>query len=59
MRYCDASALVKRYVREKGSLKVRRLLSSGPVATSRLSEVEIASALAPPGAGRCPLPGGS
>ena len=46
MRYCDASALVKRYVREKGSLKVHRLLSSGPVATSRLSAVEIASALA-------------
>lgn len=46
MRYCDASALVKRYVREKGSVKVRRLLSSGTAATSRYSAIEIASALA-------------
>jgi hypothetical protein len=46
MRYCDASALVKRYVREKGSLKIRRLLSSGTAATSRYSPIEVASALA-------------
>jgi hypothetical protein len=45
MRYFDASALVKRYVREKGSVKVRRLLSSDVSATSRLSAVEITSAL--------------
>lgn len=45
MRYFDASALAKRYVREKGSLKVRRLLASDLPATSRLSAVEIASAL--------------
>ncbi len=45
MRYFDASALAKRYVREKGSIKVRRLLSSDVPATSRLSSVEIASAL--------------
>jgi predicted nucleic acid-binding protein len=45
MRYFDASALTKRYVREKGSIKVRRLLSSGTAATSRVSHVEIASAL--------------
>ncbi len=45
MRYFDASALVKRYVREKGSAKVRRLISSDTPATSRLSEVEVASAL--------------
>ncbi|MFN2446728.1 MAG: type II toxin-antitoxin system VapC family toxin [Vicinamibacterales bacterium] len=45
MRYFDASALAKRYVREKGSLKVRRLLSSDVPATSRLSAVEIVSAL--------------
>jgi predicted nucleic acid-binding protein len=45
MRYFDASALAKRYVRERGSLKVRRLLSSDSPATSRLSHVEIASAL--------------
>ena len=46
MRYFDASALVKRYVREKGSAKVARLLSSDAPATSRLSAVEVASALA-------------
>jgi predicted nucleic acid-binding protein len=46
MVYFDASALAKRYVREQGSLKVRRLLASGLPATSRYSAVEIASALA-------------
>lgn len=45
MRYFDASALVKRYVRERGSVKVRRLVLSDVPATSRLSEVEVASAL--------------
>ena len=45
MRYFDASALVKRYLREQGSAEVRRLLSSDTPATSRLSQVEIASAL--------------
>jgi predicted nucleic acid-binding protein len=44
-RYFDASALVKRYVREAGSEMVRRLLASGMVATSRLSEVEVASGI--------------
>jgi predicted nucleic acid-binding protein len=43
--YLDASALVKRYVEEPGSGTVRRLLGSAAVATSRLSEVEVASAL--------------
>lgn len=45
MRYFDAGALVKRYVREQGSAKVRRLITSAAPATSRLSEVEVASAL--------------
>lgn len=45
MRYFDASALVKRYVRERGSAAVRRLLASATPATSRLSEVESASAI--------------
>jgi predicted nucleic acid-binding protein len=45
-RYFDASALVKRYVRESGSNAVRRLLGSGVAASSRLSEVEISSAIA-------------
>jgi hypothetical protein len=44
-RYFDASALVKRYVRETGSVVVRRLLASGIVATSRLSEVEVTSGI--------------
>jgi uncharacterized protein len=37
--------LVKRYVREPGAVAVRRLLKTDPAATSRLSEVEVASAL--------------
>lgn len=45
MRYFDASALAKRYVREKDSAKVRRLLSLDVPATSRLSAIEIVSAL--------------
>ena len=45
IRYFDASALVKRYVREAGSVTVRRLLASGIVATSRLSEVEVSSGI--------------
>jgi uncharacterized protein len=36
---------VKRYVREPGALSVRRLLKGDPGAASRLSEVEVASAL--------------
>ena len=46
MHYVDASGLVKRYVREKGSAKVQRLLAAEAAATSRLSAVEIASAVA-------------
>lgn len=46
MRFFDASALVKRYVREPGSARVRRLLEEGGVAVARLSEVEVVSALA-------------
>ena len=36
---------MKRYVREPGSVSVRRLLKANPAAASRLSEVEVASAL--------------
>ena len=36
---------MKRYVREPGALSVRRLLKATPAAASRLSEVEVASAL--------------
>ncbi len=45
MNYFDASALAMRYVREKDSTKVRRLLALDAPATSRLSAVEIVSAL--------------
>jgi uncharacterized protein len=45
VRFFDASALVKRYVREEGSARVARLLRSDSVAVSRLSEVEVVSAL--------------
>ena len=44
-RYFDASALVKRYVREPGSVTVRRLLASGIAASSRLSEVEVSTGI--------------
>jgi uncharacterized protein len=46
MRFFDASALVKKYVRETDSARVRRLLGNGEVAVSRLSEVEVVSAFA-------------
>jgi hypothetical protein len=45
IRYFDASALVKRYVDEPEGEEVERLLADALPATSRLSEVEIASAL--------------
>jgi uncharacterized protein len=44
-RYFDASALVKRYVRESGSSTVRRLLATSIAASSRLSEVEVSSGI--------------
>lgn len=46
MLFLDASALVKRYVRERHSARVRRLIAAGPIAVSRLSEVEVPAALA-------------
>ena len=45
IHYFDASALVKRYIREAGSDVVRRLLGRGLAASSRISEVEVLSAL--------------
>jgi predicted nucleic acid-binding protein len=45
VRFFDASALVKRYIRESGSARVRRLLRDDAVAVSRLSEGEVVSAL--------------
>jgi predicted nucleic acid-binding protein len=45
MLYFDASALVKCYAREPESTTVERLLGSTAGATSRLSAVEVTSAL--------------
>jgi uncharacterized protein len=46
IRYFDASALAKRYILEPNSRTVDRLLAEGIATTGRLSEAEIASALA-------------
>ncbi len=46
IRYFDASALAKRYVAEPHGSELASLLSDGFAVTSRLSESEIASALA-------------
>lgn len=45
MRYFDASALAKAYVDEADSQHMRRLLKRGATATTRLSFVEVSSAL--------------
>ena len=44
--YYDSSALVKRYLEEEHSSRVRERLHDGLVATARFSESEIVSALA-------------
>ncbi|MGH7772477.1 MAG: type II toxin-antitoxin system VapC family toxin [Candidatus Binatia bacterium] len=43
--YFDTSALVKRYVREKGTLEVRRLLRIYRVLSSSMMPIELFSAL--------------
>ncbi len=45
LAYFDTSSLVKRYLREKGSLEVRRLLRRYGVLSSSLMPVELFSAL--------------
>ena len=45
IRYADSSALAKRYIEEPASPLVGRLLAEAPLATSRLSEAEVASAI--------------
>ncbi len=45
LHYLDTSALLKRYVDEVGSEQMDALLASGPLATSVLVRVEVASAL--------------
>ena len=46
MLFADASALIKRYVREPHSAPTRKRLAAGPIAVSRLSDVEVPSGLA-------------
>ena len=47
MNYLDTSALVKRFVAEKGSERVEEILSDGtPAATSKIGYAEVYSALA-------------
>ena len=46
IRYFDASAFAKRYVRAEGSAQVSRWLREARAATCRLTEAEISSALA-------------
>jgi predicted nucleic acid-binding protein len=45
MLFADASALIKRYVREPHSAATRSRLAAGRIAVSRLSDVEVPSAL--------------
>ncbi len=46
MRYFDASALAKRYVRAEGTSEVNRWLRESRSATCRLTEAELSSAFA-------------
>ena len=46
IRYFDSSALAKRYLDEPGSESVARWLEGGSKATSRITGVEVASAVA-------------
>jgi predicted nucleic acid-binding protein len=46
IRYFDASALAKRYVRAEGTTDVNRWLREGRAATCRLTEAELSSAFA-------------
>jgi len=44
--YCDSSAVVKRYVREVGSLWLRREVSKHEIIISQITPVEVYAALA-------------
>ena len=47
MNYLDTSALIKRFVQEKGSSVVHTIVTStGPVATSKIAYVEVYAGLA-------------
>ena len=47
MNYLDSSAIVKRFVKEQGSERVRRIIEEeGPIATAKIAYAEIHSGLA-------------
>jgi len=47
MNYLDSSAIVKRFAKEKGSERVRRIIEDeGPIATAKIAYAEIHSGLA-------------
>ncbi len=45
MNYLDTSALIKRFVAEKGSPLVQRLIEAGPVATAKIAYAEVYAGL--------------
>ena len=47
MNYLDSSALIKRFVAEKGSERVHKMIEKeGPIATAKIAYVEVHSGLA-------------
>ena len=46
IRYFDPSAMAKRYLAEEGGATVARWIAAGSTTTSRISLVEVSSALA-------------
>ncbi len=45
MNYLDTSALIKRFVAERGSPLVRSIVTHGPVATAKIAYVEVYAGL--------------
>jgi len=45
VNYLDTSALIKRFVAEKGSPLIRRIIEAGPVATAKIAYAEVYAGL--------------
>ena len=45
MNYLDTSALIKRFVAEKGSPRVQQIIRRGPVATAKIAYAEVFAGL--------------
>ncbi len=45
MNYLDTSALIKRFVAEKGSPLIQRIIETGPVATAKIAYAEVYAGL--------------